>query len=64
MSDASQERCMTNKTMARIDTAYKEFKEEVFREWLLQELAKDINDYDRDSLRLEIIRYCVEMNMI
>lgn len=64
MFDAGQERCMTNKTMAQVDTAYKEFKEEVFREWLLQELAKDINDYDRDSLRLEIIRYCVEMNMI
>ena len=37
---------------------------EDFNQWLLEYLAKDINDRDRDELRLEILRYVAEEGLI
>jgi hypothetical protein len=49
---------------SRIKAKYAELSPSVFRCWLLEYLTLDINDKDRDSLRLEILRYVAEEGLI
>ena len=55
---------MSDRVKAVIQTRYAEMPDEVFNQWLLEYLTKDINDLDRDNTRLEILRFVAEEGLI
>jgi len=55
---------MKDRTKAIVCEHLENLPTEDFNQWLLEYLAKDINDRDRDELRLEILRYIAEEGLV
>ena len=55
---------MKDRTKAIVCEHFDNLPTEDFNQWLLEYLAKDINDRDRDNTRLEILRFVAEEGLI
>ena len=55
---------MKDRTKAIVCKNFDNLSTEDFNQWLLEYLAKDINDLDRDNTRLEILRFVAEEGLI
>ena len=55
---------MKDRTKAIVCERFENLLGDDFNQWLLEYLTKDINDRDRDELRLEILRYVAEEGLI
>jgi len=53
-----------DRTKAIVCEHFDNLPTEDFNQWLLEYLAKDINDRDRDNTRLEILRFVAEEGLI
>ena len=53
-----------DRTKAIVCKNFDNLSTEDFNQWLLEYLTKDINDRDRDELRLETLRYVAEEGLI